>query len=80
MLPELLLLEITGLKSFILQKSNKIEGLTTAATIWCSAGAGCLAAVSMFGELAFLTVLVVIINIVFESSFAFRFGGREEVV
>jgi putative Mg2+ transporter-C (MgtC) family protein len=50
----------------ILQKSNKIEGLTTAATIWCSAGAGCLAAVSMFGELAFLTVLVVIINIVFE--------------
>lgn len=49
----------------ILQKSNKIEGLTTAATIWCSAGAGCLAAVSMFGELAFLTVLVVLINSVF---------------
>lgn len=49
----------------ILQKSNKIEGLTTAATIWCSAGAGCLAAISMFGELAFLTVLVVLINSVF---------------
>lgn len=49
----------------ILQKSNKIEGLTTAATIWCSAGAGCLAAVSMFGELAFLTVLVVLINSIF---------------
>ena len=49
----------------ILQKSNKIEGLTTAATIWCSAGAGCLAAVSMYGELAFLTVLVVLINSVF---------------
>lgn len=50
----------------ILQRSNKIEGLTTAATIWCSAGAGCLAAFSMFWELAFLTLLVVIINIVFE--------------
>ena len=28
----------------ILQKGGKIEGLTTAATLWCSTGAGCLAA------------------------------------
>jgi putative Mg2+ transporter-C (MgtC) family protein len=49
----------------ILQKSNKIEGLTTAATIWCSAGAGCMAAVDMYVELAILTLLVVTINIVF---------------
>jgi putative Mg2+ transporter-C (MgtC) family protein len=49
----------------ILQKSDTIEGLTTAATIWCSAGAGCLAAMDMYGELAYLTLLVVSINTVF---------------
>ena len=49
----------------ILRKDNTIEGLTTAATIWCSAGAGCLAATEMYWELAFLTGLVVIINSIF---------------
>jgi putative Mg2+ transporter-C (MgtC) family protein len=47
----------------ILQKGGKIEGLTTAATIWCSAGAGCLAATSMYVELGILTIVVVLINI-----------------
>ncbi|MCM4166495.1 Protein MgtC [Arenibacter antarcticus] len=49
----------------ILQKENKIKGLTTAATVWCSASAGCLAAAGMFAELAILTVLVILINVVF---------------
>jgi len=51
----------------IMQKKqeDKIKGLTTAATLWCSGGAGCLAATSMFVELGILTILVVIINIVF---------------
>jgi|SRR5690606_26714477 len=49
----------------ILQKEDKIKGLSTAATIWCSAGAGCLAATSMLLELALLTVLVVVINLAF---------------
>jgi putative Mg2+ transporter-C (MgtC) family protein len=49
----------------ILQKENTIKGLTTAATIWCSAAPGCLAAASMFVELGMLTILVVLINIVF---------------
>ncbi len=49
----------------ILQKEDKIKGLTTAATIWCSAGAGCLAATSMYIELGILTILVVVINVVF---------------
>ena len=47
------------------EKENRIKGLTTAATLWCSAGAGCLAATGMFVELGILTFLVVIINIVF---------------
>lgn len=49
----------------ILRKENTIEGLTTAATIWCSAGAGCLAATAMYWELGFLTILVVAINSIF---------------
>ncbi|SRR5690606_1247103 len=49
----------------ILQKEDKIKGLSTAATIWCSAGAGCLAATSMLIELALLTLLVVVINLAF---------------
>lgn len=48
------------------EKEERVKGLTTAATLWCSAGAGCLAAMAMWLELAILTVLVVIVNIVFE--------------
>ena len=49
----------------ILQDKNKIKGLTTAATIWCSAAAGCLSAAGMFWELLILTVAVVLINYIF---------------
>ncbi|MER3375021.1 MAG: MgtC/SapB family protein [Allomuricauda sp.] len=47
------------------KKEERVKGLTTAATLWCSAGAGCLAAMAMWLELAILTFLVVVINIVF---------------
>jgi len=49
----------------ILQQKDKVKGLTTAATVWCSAGAGCLAATAMFWELATLTVLVIFVNFTF---------------
>src|SRR5690606_4845893 len=49
----------------IVQRENKIQGLTTAATIWCSAAAGCLAANAFYAELAIATVLIVTINLVF---------------
>ncbi|TRZ45316.1 MgtC/SapB family protein [Robertkochia solimangrovi] len=49
----------------ILQQQNKIKGLTTAATIWCSAGAGCLAATAMYSELIIFAICVIVINIVF---------------
>lgn len=49
----------------ILQHGDKIKGLTSAATIWCSAGAGCLAAFSMYGELIVVSVMVIFINYVF---------------
>ncbi|TDQ30910.1 MgtC/SapB family protein [Zeaxanthinibacter enoshimensis] len=50
----------------ILQKGDRVEGLTTAATVWCSAAAGCLSAVGMFAELALLTVVVLVINVIFD--------------
>ncbi len=49
----------------ILHQGTNVEGLTTAATIWCSAGAGCMAAIGMYEELAVITILVIIINFVF---------------
>lgn len=49
----------------ILQQRGKIEGLTSAATIWCSAAAGCLAAFDMFWELAIISFLVLFINFIF---------------
>lgn len=49
----------------ILQQRGKIEGLTSAATIWCSAAAGCLAAMEMYWELAIICGIVLFINFVF---------------
>ncbi|WP_010227551.1 MgtC/SapB family protein [Gillisia marina] len=49
----------------ILQQKGSIKGLTTAATIWCSAGAGCLAALEMYKELAVICVIIISINYTF---------------
>ncbi len=49
----------------ILKKNDAIHGLTTAATVWCSAAAGCIAAFYLITDLAFFTALVVLINIIF---------------
>lgn len=49
----------------IVQRKNKIQGLTTAATIWCSAAAGCLAAYGFFVELVIATLLIVAVNMLF---------------
>ena len=51
----------------ILQRDNenKVKGLATAATIWCSAAAGCLAGLGIYNVLAGFTVMVVFVNVVF---------------
>ena len=49
----------------ILKRRNGIEGLTTAATVWCSAAAGCIAALYLVGNLIIFTATVVTINIIF---------------
>ncbi len=49
----------------ILHTGTTVRGLTTAATVWCSAGAGCLAAVGLYPELLVLTILIVFVNVFF---------------
>lgn len=47
----------------ILHRGPSVHGLTTAATIWCSAALGCLGALAMYPQLAISTVLVLMVNI-----------------
>ncbi|MBZ9728719.1 MgtC/SapB family protein [Salegentibacter sp. JZCK2] len=47
------------------EDNNKVKGLATAATIWCSAAAGCLAGFGLYLSLLYFTVFVVMINLVF---------------
>lgn len=49
----------------ILHKGNTVTGITTAATVWCSAGAGCIAAIGLYKELLVLTILIVFVNVAF---------------
>jgi len=49
----------------ILHRGTTVRGLTTAATVWCSAGAGCLAGIGEFMELGLLVVLIVVTNVLF---------------
>jgi putative Mg2+ transporter-C (MgtC) family protein len=49
----------------ILKRENRVEGLTTAATVWCSAAAGCIAALYLVTNLIIFTATVVIVNIIF---------------
>ncbi|WP_179345912.1 MgtC/SapB family protein [Winogradskyella ursingii] len=49
----------------IMKREKHISGLATAASIWCSAGLGCLAALKMYVELATATILIVSINLIF---------------
>ncbi len=46
----------------ILQHKGSIRGLTTAATVWCSAGLGVLAGLGMFWELAICTSAIWLVN------------------
>ncbi len=46
----------------IFHQGVNVQGLTTAATIWCSAGIGCMAAAGYFAESVICTATVIIIN------------------
>lgn len=50
----------------ILHRGANVQGLTTAATIWCSAALGCLAGLGFFLETAICTLAVLVINLAFK--------------
>ena len=49
----------------ILKKGANVQGLTTAATVWCSAAAGCIAAFYLVMDLLLFTGTVVFVNMIF---------------
>ena len=49
----------------ILHRKGHISGLATAASIWCSAALGCLAALKLYIPLVISTFLIVLINLIF---------------
>lgn len=52
----------------ILHRGANVQGLTTAATIWCSAALGCLAALGFYWQLAVATLLVIMVNTTFKKA------------
>jgi len=46
----------------IFREGTSVHGLTSAATVWCSAAIGCIAATGYFIEAFICTALVVIVN------------------
>lgn len=49
----------------IIKKGGTVQGLTTAATVWCSAAAGCISALYMVTDLVLFTGAVVCVNLLF---------------
>lgn len=50
----------------IFREGVNVHGLGSAATIWCSAAIGCIAATGLYVETAICTVLILIINVFIE--------------
>ena len=46
----------------IFHQGVNVQGLTTAATVWCSAGIGCMAAAGFFAESALCAITVILVN------------------
>lgn len=60
----------------IFRHGVNVQGLTTAATLWCSAALGCFAALGFYWQIVVCTVLVVFINISFKITDQWIFGER----
>ncbi|MDT0643128.1 MgtC/SapB family protein [Zunongwangia sp. F363] len=51
----------------ILQHGKNVKGLTTAATAWCSAAVGSIAAFGLYQELAVISLFILAINLGFSA-------------
>ncbi|MDO5522425.1 MAG: MgtC/SapB family protein [Bacteroidia bacterium] len=52
----------------ILHRGMNVQGLTTAATVWCSAALGCLAGLGLFIELLIATLTIILVNTTFKKA------------
>ena len=50
----------------IFKDGDTVKGLTTAATVWCSAAIGCLCGYGMFAEAVLGTMAIMCVNIFFK--------------
>ena len=50
----------------IFREGVNVHGLGSAATIWCSAAIGCIAATGFYKETAICTILILLINLTIE--------------
>ena len=65
----------------ILHHKGSIRGLTTAATVWCSAGLGVLGGMGMFWELAICTAAIWLVNTYLKTErFVPQHANKEEIV
>lgn len=61
----------------ILHRGINVQGLTTAATIWCSAALGCLAGLELYWETLISAVLIVLINTSFKKADKWVIGHKK---
>ncbi|MDO5664434.1 MAG: MgtC/SapB family protein [Bacteroidia bacterium] len=61
----------------ILHRGINVQGLTTAATIWCSAALGSLAGLGLYMELLISTVLIILVNTAFKKADKWFMGERK---
>lgn len=62
----------------ILHHGVSVQGLTTAATIWCSAALGSLAGLGYYLETAICAVLIILINTAFKKADKWFAGNRKQ--
>ncbi|HTN68821.1 MAG TPA: MgtC/SapB family protein [Dysgonamonadaceae bacterium] len=63
----------------ILHHGGSIQGLTTAATIWCSAALGSLAGLGLYWETLICTIAIIIVNTTFKADrFLSKYEKKEE--
>ena len=62
----------------ILHRGINVQGLTTAATIWCSAALGSLAGLGLYIELLISTVLIILVNTACKRADKWFMGERKK--
>lgn len=62
----------------ILHHGVSVLGLTTAATIWCSAALGSIAGLGYYKETAVCTILIILINTAFKKADKWFMNGKEK--